>query len=102
VFFFASQASMWAQPSDCGLNKRVHWATEQAEENMRLLNDDEKKLLRTDLASAIFMLLKFKLQESWGSGGEMSRRGLARETKFLNIQSCTYLEPLPLRIAKSL
>jgi hypothetical protein len=30
VFFFASHTSIWAQPNDCGLNKRVHWAIEQA------------------------------------------------------------------------
>ena len=29
VFFFASHTSIWAQPNDCGLNKRVHWAIEQ-------------------------------------------------------------------------
>jgi hypothetical protein len=56
----------------------------------------------TKATSAIFMLLKFKLQESQGSGGEMSRRGLARERKFPNVESCTHLEPLLPRIAKSL
>jgi hypothetical protein len=30
VFFFASHTSIWAQPNDCGLNKRVHWAIEEA------------------------------------------------------------------------
>ncbi len=30
VFFFASHTSIWAQPNDCGLNKRFHWAIEQA------------------------------------------------------------------------
>jgi hypothetical protein len=30
LFFFASHTSIWAQPNDCGLNKRVHWAIEQA------------------------------------------------------------------------
>ena len=30
VFFFASHTSIWAQPNDCGLNERVHWAIEQA------------------------------------------------------------------------
>jgi hypothetical protein len=25
IFFFASRTSNWAQPNDCGLNKRVHW-----------------------------------------------------------------------------
>jgi hypothetical protein len=29
AFFFASHTSIWAQPNDCGLNKRVHWAIEQ-------------------------------------------------------------------------
>jgi hypothetical protein len=30
LFFFASHTSIWAQPNDCGLNKRVHWAIEKA------------------------------------------------------------------------
>jgi hypothetical protein len=30
VFFFASHTSIWAQPNDCGLNKRVHSSIEQA------------------------------------------------------------------------
>jgi len=30
VFFFASHTSIWAQPNDCGLNKRVHCAIEEA------------------------------------------------------------------------
>jgi hypothetical protein len=30
LFFFASHTSIWAPPNDCGLNKRVHWAIEQA------------------------------------------------------------------------
>jgi hypothetical protein len=37
VFFFASHASIWAQPNDCGLNKRVHWAVEKACETFRQL-----------------------------------------------------------------
>jgi hypothetical protein len=35
VFFFASHTSIWAQPNDCGLNKRVHWAIEQANKEFR-------------------------------------------------------------------
>jgi hypothetical protein len=35
VFFFASHTSIWAQPNDCGLNKRVHWAIEQACQKFR-------------------------------------------------------------------
>ena len=35
VFFFASHTSIWAQPNDCGLNKRVHWAIEQANKKVR-------------------------------------------------------------------
>jgi hypothetical protein len=35
VFFFASHTSIWAQPNDCGLNKRVHWAIEEACKHFR-------------------------------------------------------------------
>jgi hypothetical protein len=29
-FFIASHTFIWAQPNDCGVNKRFHWAIEQA------------------------------------------------------------------------
>jgi hypothetical protein len=29
-FFIASHTSVWAQPNDCGVNKRFHWAVEEA------------------------------------------------------------------------
>jgi hypothetical protein len=35
AFFFASHASIWDQPNNCGLKKRVHWAIEQANKKIR-------------------------------------------------------------------
>jgi hypothetical protein len=35
VFFFASHTSIWAQPNDCGSNKRVHWVIEDANKEFR-------------------------------------------------------------------
>ena len=35
ALFFASHASVWAQPSDCGSNKRVHWAIEDSNKERR-------------------------------------------------------------------
>ena len=35
VFFFASHTSIWAQPNDCGLNKRVHNSIEKSNKKHR-------------------------------------------------------------------
>jgi hypothetical protein len=35
AFFFASHTSIWAQRNNCGSNKRVHWAIEQANKKIR-------------------------------------------------------------------
>jgi hypothetical protein len=34
-FFIASHTSVWAQPNNCGVNKRFHWAVEEAVQRKR-------------------------------------------------------------------